>query len=71
MCNLILDTNQIDATEKDDDKPVNKLEDKEVGAAAGRDCDLDCVATRLANLQQTPLLTIFNGRDCFDHRQRS
>lgn len=39
---------------KDDDgrEPVDQLEDKEVGAAASRDCDLDCVPTSLAHLSQ-------------------
>ena len=45
-----------------EDKPVNKLEDKEVGAAAGRDCDLDCVPTRLANLPTKALYSIFSCR---------
>ena len=34
---------------EEEDKPVNELEDEEVGAAASRDRDLDCVPTRLAH----------------------
>jgi len=33
-------------------RPVNELEDEEVGAAASRDRDLDCVPTRLAHIFQ-------------------
>ena len=36
--------------EEEEDKPVNELEDEEVGAAASRDRDLNCVPTRLAHL---------------------
>ena len=36
--------------DKEEDKPVNELEDEEVGAAASRDRDLNCVPTRLAHL---------------------
>ena len=44
--------------EEEEDKPVNELEDKEVGAAASRDRDLDCVPTRLAHLPTKPLYSV-------------
>ena len=42
--------------DKDDCEPVDQLEDKEVGAAASRDRDLDCVPTSLAHLSQQDMI---------------